>query len=494
MVVKYIYFILYILYYTYKNPNINPYFTKPYSLPDETPCPSNTKFLNACLSSPDCYLYAASDETKSIYIWKRGIESPLLTLTGNSSIVTSLHLSSSDAELYSGLKGGLVVIWDLNSSRVKYNLQGHSSEITTVSIAKCENIPTFLASGSLDGKVKFWDIRARGAPINFKGHLSAVRSIAISPDCNFIASGAEDGVVRLWDIRANKMIKELVIEDQGMINCLEFNPFDITLAYGANDKSVKHWDLENYSLISVTPLDRLPVLKLKFDQSGKSVFSCTNETIKHWMIDDDKPKLLNILETGWKQLQDFEYVEEDAGYAVSIYGSKMGYWRIPFDKLMNKGDVVSKNRDAGILSDFNNNMGIVAKQLNNINSMRGGKFENASGGGKVMGNSNVRSNQQNLNNFNVKPAGDSVSQANQVNLGNMNQSTSCGNQISGSYAGSSQVNSQVNNQASSQVNNQVNIDLYSTEGFLNENKSDNIFVRNGKLKFYQISIIKYHIM
>jgi katanin p80 WD40 repeat-containing subunit B1 len=318
------------------------------------------------LSSPDCDLYAASDENKLIYIWKRGRENPLITLSGNTSLVTTLNLNTADAELYTGLKGGSVIIWDLESSKVKYNLQGHSTEITAISLAKCEDIPTYLVSAALDGKIKFWDLRARGTPLNLKGHLSAVKSLAISPDCKLIASGADDGIVRLWDIRANKILKEFSIEDQGNINCIEFNPYNITLAYGANDKTIKHWDLERNSLVSVTPFDRLPITKLKFDCTGKNIFSCTNESIKYWMVDDDDPKLLNIIEAGWNKLQDLQYIEEDAIYAVNTYANKLGYWRIPFDKILSTSENVKRSK-SDVISEFNHlNNAKIVNQTNNL--------------------------------------------------------------------------------------------------------------------------------
>jgi katanin p80 WD40 repeat-containing subunit B1 len=291
-------------------------------------------------------------------------------MPNNSSVITALSLNSLEAELYSGLKGGMIVIWDLDSSKVKYNLQGHSSEITQITMARCEGIPTYLLSGSFDGKIKWWDIRTKGSPMNIKGHLTAVRALAISPDCNFIASGADDGVVKLWDIRSNKLMKEFCIEDQGSINCVEFNPGSYSLAYGSNDKLIKHWDLNNYSLISVTACDRLPILKMKFNYEGTHIFSGTNETLKFWNVDEENTKLDYMGEAGWNKLQDMHYIEDEAVYAVNTYGSKIGFWMVPFDIIANsKADstLLSKRAKSDIISDFKYvNDNLVAKHINNV--------------------------------------------------------------------------------------------------------------------------------
>jgi katanin p80 WD40 repeat-containing subunit B1 len=276
------------------------------------------------------------------------MEIPLMSLVGNSSLVTAIQLH--EDELYSGLKGGLVVVWDLPCSKVKYNLQGHSSEVTCLTMAKCEGIPTYLLTSGLDGKIKYWDIRTKSAIANFKGHLSAVKALSISPDLNLIASGSEDGSVRLWDLRTGKLMKEFLIEDQTLINCIEFNPASFSLAYGANDKLIKHWDLNEFSLISVTPVDRLPIQKIKFNYEGTHLFSGTNETLKFWNVDQETTKLEYMAETGWNKLQDFVYLDNDAIYGLNTYGSKIGYWMVPYDLIVThtsskaKSDLISDSK------------------------------------------------------------------------------------------------------------------------------------------------------
>jgi WD40 repeat protein len=55
---------------------------------------------------------------------------------------------------------------------------------------------------------------------------------------------------KLWDLKKNKLLKDFHIMDQTTINCIDFNPFDINLVYGSNDKTLKHWDLERYDLVT----------------------------------------------------------------------------------------------------------------------------------------------------------------------------------------------------------------------------------------------------
>jgi WD40 repeat protein len=202
----------------------------------------------------------------------------------------------------------------LETNKVKNNLIGHSTVISALYLIRANDTPYIIVSGSLDGKIKIWDLRNKNNCINLKGHMECIKSLSVSPDNSYIASGSEDSLVRLWDIRQNKLLKEFNIPDQSAINCVEFNPHSITLAYGSNDRTVKHWDLERYDLISITPLDRLPIMKVKFDSTGKNAFVATNETLKYWMIDDNKPTLLDNVDAGWNRLHDMTYVNDEGLY------------------------------------------------------------------------------------------------------------------------------------------------------------------------------------
>lgn len=216
---------------------------------------------------------------------------------------------------YSGLKGGSIISWDIETGKIKSNLQAHKSEIRSLYFSE-NNSQSLLASASADGKMKLWDLRGKNSYINIKGHLDTINCISISPDCCYIASGANDGLVKLWDIRQNKLIKDLSVPEQTGVNCLEFNPYCITIAYASSDKTLKHWDLERFEVISVTPMDKLPATKLAFDSTGKNMFIGTSEGFKLWMIDDEKPQLIDMFELGWNNLQDLIYKENQGLYGI----------------------------------------------------------------------------------------------------------------------------------------------------------------------------------
>ena len=239
------------------------------------------------------------------------------------------------AELYCGLRGGMISVYDIYNQKIKVNLQGHSSIITAMSIYRKNETPCALASASADGKIKLWDLKTRSPTTNFKGHFSEINTLSFSPDFTYLASGANDGIVKIWDIRmTNKSLKEISSFEQKAINCIEFNPYSIAFAYGSKDKKIRYWDLEKFNKIGESTLDRLPIERLAFDNEGKNMFSATNESLKYWEITEHGINLIDMFDTGWNKLQSFYYKEGRAICALATYYNKISYYLIKYKELM----------------------------------------------------------------------------------------------------------------------------------------------------------------
>ena len=239
------------------------------------------------------------------------------------------------AELYCGLRGGMISLYDIHNQKIKVNLQGHSSIITSLSIYRRNDTPCALASASADGKIKLWDLKTRSPTTNFKGHFSEINTLTFSPDFTYLASGANDGIVKIWDIRTtNRSIKEISSPEQKAINCIEFNPYAVAFAYGTKDKRIRYWDLAKFNKIGESTADRLPIERLVFDNEGKNMFCATNESLKYWEITDHGINLMDMFDTGWNKLQSFHYVEGRAVCALATFSNKVSYYLLKYKDLM----------------------------------------------------------------------------------------------------------------------------------------------------------------
>ena len=304
----------------------------------------------------------------------------------------TLLLNSDMGELYCGLRGGMISLFDIYNQKIKVNLQGHSSIITSLTIYRRNETPCALASASADGKIKLWDLKTKSPTTNFKGHFSEINTLSFSPDFTYLASGANDGVVKIWDIRmTNRSLKEINSPEQKAINCIEFNPFEVAFAYGSKDKKIRYWNLEKFNKIGESTADRLPIERLAFDNEGKNMFCATNESLKYWEITEHGINLIDMFETGWNKLQSFHYVEGRAVCALSTFSNKISYYLIKYKELMkapnmrlradpNMGNIseVQESEDSTFFeNDLNLHLDMPKTPLNNNNKIekRGNKFD-----------------------------------------------------------------------------------------------------------------------
>ena len=259
---------------------------------------------------------------------------------GHSSSVNTLFLNSEEAELYCGLRGGMIVLWDVKDQKVKINLKGHSTQITSMTIFQNKNSENILASGSADGKIKLWDLKSKIPATNIKGHFSQVDALSFSPDFVYLSSGGQDGVVKLWDVRnTNKTLKEIYEAGQKAVNCIEFNN-DLKLAFGGKDKVIRFYDLEEFGKIGQTSPDRLPIQKIAFDNDGKNIISATDESVKYWEINEQGMNLIDMIETGWNKLKSFKYIEQKAICALGSFGNKISYYILKYKELVQNPNLI----------------------------------------------------------------------------------------------------------------------------------------------------------
>ena len=251
----------------------------------------------------------------------------------------------------------MIVLWDILNQKVKINLQGHSTLITSMSIYRNNNIPCVLASASADGKIKLWDLKSKSAATNFKGHFSQIDSLCFSPDFTYLASGAQDGVFKLWDIRlTNKSLKEISEKNQKGINCIEFNNYEMAFAFGGKDKMLRYYNLEKFHKIGQTSADRLPIQKIAFDNEGKNIFSATDESLKYWEINEQGLSLIDMFETGWNKLQSFKYIEGKAICALSSYSNKISYYLLKYKELFKAPNIhLRENPNMGNIFEVQEN-------------------------------------------------------------------------------------------------------------------------------------------
>ncbi|QHG19975.1 hypothetical protein GJB62_13030 [Nostoc sp. ATCC 53789] len=118
----------------------------------------------------------------------------LRTLTGHSSWVSSVTISSDDQILASGSGDKTIKLWSVTTGKEIRTLTGHSSSVQSVAISSDGQI---LASGSEDNTIKPWNVTT-GKEIHSLTHFCKVTSISFTPDGNWLAAGDSGGNIKIW--------------------------------------------------------------------------------------------------------------------------------------------------------------------------------------------------------------------------------------------------------------------------------------------------------
>ncbi|MYH80876.1 sigma-70 family RNA polymerase sigma factor [Candidatus Poribacteria bacterium] len=116
------------------------------------------------------------------------------------------------------------------------------------------------------------------------GHTEVVRAVAFSPDGKILASGAQDATVKLWNVENGENIATFVRNAIG-VESVAFSPNGKILAAGT-DSTVELWNIENGQNLATFEGHAFRVFSVAFSSDGRTVASgAEDNTIKLWNVE-----------------------------------------------------------------------------------------------------------------------------------------------------------------------------------------------------------------
>ncbi|KAF5840461.1 WD40-repeat-containing domain protein [Dunaliella salina] len=159
--------------------------------------------------SPDGTLCVTASEDTKLRVWDMASFQPTgIVFTGHDSCVNSVAVANhfGSTVCVSGANAGSIMVWDLQTGRMRGTLVGHTSHVYSVAISA--DGKTVVSSG-LDKEIRVWDLATCSSRRTLRGHTGApcnIYAVACSPApaSTICVSAGMDKTVRVWDFESGQ--------------------------------------------------------------------------------------------------------------------------------------------------------------------------------------------------------------------------------------------------------------------------------------------------
>lgn len=244
----------------------------------------DTVFLSAVGTSAETVLAAATN-SEHIRIYDLSPEgfSNTTLLTGHDEVVLCLARDPSGRLLMSGGKDKTARLW-MCSVAADGSQQwqcvgictGHLNSVGAVVLSKIEGERNsdsdfgFAVTASQDHTIKMWDLSEISAPssseipsvkslLTLKAHDKDINALDIAPNNRLLATGSQDKTAKLFALDVSKQAAgEVSVRLLGTLQghkrgvwSVKFSPNDQVVATASGDKSIKLWNVNDFSCLKV---------------------------------------------------------------------------------------------------------------------------------------------------------------------------------------------------------------------------------------------------
>ncbi len=265
---------------------------------------------------------------------EEGVRVSGVALTGHAEPVVAVTFSPDGKTLASGDREDVVRLWDLTTGK---STGTRTDEVSMRGVAFSPDGRTLATShwgdptkGDQSG-VRLWNVARNGViEGSFTGHTGIVTCVAFSPDGKTIASGAEDGTVRLWDVAAGRSRRSLDCH-AGYVYSVAFSPDGKTLASSGSEPEagagarVQLWDVATGKVRGTFPLDGdWTCTSLAFGPDGRTLAGASGKGVELWYLDTGKH--LITLDSG--KFASAVAFSPDGKQVVSSAGQHLALWNV----------------------------------------------------------------------------------------------------------------------------------------------------------------------
>lgn len=235
-------------------------------------------------------------------------------LDGHKDTVLSLDHSADGSVLVSSSKDKTAQVWMPSTvDGVEYHCvalcEGHAESVGAVALCRerqgegqSSSSLRFMFTGSQDRTIKMWDLSEVSStpdPIRCKSlttlkvHEKDINSLDVSPNDKFLVSGSQDRTAKVYEIvySVGKFIRGELRElgvckgHKRGVWSVRFGRAERVLATGSADRTVKLWNLDDFTCVKTFEGHTNSVLRVDFINYGMQLVSTASDgLVKIWNV------------------------------------------------------------------------------------------------------------------------------------------------------------------------------------------------------------------
>lgn len=274
--------------------------------------------------SPSSYLALATNSSLIRVYATKTFDARLLE--GHTEIVLALTSSGGGKLLASGSKDKTARIWAPFISEASADwgyrcigvCEGHAESVGAIAMPRRQGETeslSFMFTGSQDRTIKMWDLTVLVGQLDgssnqratrchslttFKAHDKDINSLDVAPNNRLLVSGSQDKTAKIYEIvyipgsknstaRGELKLLGTCKGHKRGVWTVRFSPTDRLIATGSGDKTVKLWNLDDFSCIKTFEGHTNSVLRVDFLTMGlQLVTSASDGLMKVWNIQDEE--------------------------------------------------------------------------------------------------------------------------------------------------------------------------------------------------------------
>lgn len=245
-------------------------------------------------------------------------------LPGHTDVVLALDHALGGEILASGSKDRSARVWaPVTSAANEWAwacvglCEGHAESVGAVAMTHGEDLVngerrlTFMFTGSQDRTIKMWDLsRVPTAAqqdsdpmkckslLTLKAHDKDINSLDVSPNNRQLASGSQDKTAKIYEIEYTSTKLGMRGELKLLGTCkghkrgvwtVRFSNAERILATGSGDKTVRLWNLDDFSCVKTFEGHTNSVLRVDFLNSGMQMVSTASDgLVKLWNVRNEE--------------------------------------------------------------------------------------------------------------------------------------------------------------------------------------------------------------